>query len=179
MLSISIVLCGIFFGILYSKQIKNGFKLLNIVKDTLVSKFFENKIPIILEDVKGKKVIKYGDIYLNTFEPMYSYDIKCLKMDEDKDLKNETRNFTPDNEEQNIIPLNLIKFKNFLGFISFTPKDYDSKNLHILIKKITEQEYSVYKFEQNSYVNVREIVGKYEEYLLNSKMENILAEAYD
>lgn len=160
---------------------KNVIKVSSVLVDTLKDKYFgekPKKIEII--DINNKSLVVYEDITLLTAKNHHQYDVICFTSDSDSLNSNTSvHNFEPKCHIKRMIPLTVIRHGQYLSTIPFRPNDFNYDVIFVSIKKMNEDNYSVYKFCSDSYINLIDIIDKYE---VDSKANEVvgeLAEAYD
>ena len=129
---------------LYTKKGKNVIKFLQIFIETLRN----NKVKVITElnPINSSPVIKYGDLYLNACNTFHYYDVLCFTSGSIEDK--EKHNYNPIHEICEKIPINLVRLGACLASIPFRPYDFNYSKLYVGVKKISQETYSVYRFDQ-------------------------------
>jgi hypothetical protein len=162
---------------LYTEKGRNLIKFSKILIQTLKDSS-KNVTKYELSTINNHNIIKYGDINLTTFISVHHYDVICFES-ENLELK-EHHNFNPAFIMDKTYPVTLIRCGVFLGTIPFKPSGYGCKNLFVAIKHMSHDSYSVYPIKEEEYINIRDIINSFENYLENPiKEEAFLAEAYD
>ena len=163
---------------LYTKKGKNAVKLAQVFIETLQSNAKNNKINIEYESINMAYTIKYGDLHINAINSFYHYDALCFTSNSFSSKETHNHNLT--NEIRERIPLFLVRSGVCIGAIPFRPSDYNHNRLYVAIKRISQENYSIYGFENNEYINMLDLMNKFEkDLILNIQKETTLAEAYD
>lgn len=170
----------VLFGIIYYYGQKNS-HLISLFLETLLENTF-SKGKIVLEeiDVNGKHLIKYGNFLFDTFKINHYYDIKCFEsIPSLNDDKENYLHLIKEDSEYKSVNMNLETYRDYIMYLPFRPKDRNCKKLYICIKRIQFQEYAIYRYDENEYIDIQEVMNKYETWLHTPQEETELAEAYD
>ncbi len=162
-------------------------KLSGIVLKTIIDDKFKPKISPINDFINDTHLIKYGPFTFNALNIHQPYDFICFSS---KSLTNQNETELHDynliKDIDNRIPISLLRNSGKICTIPFRPSDYNYNTLFVGIKHLSSDTYSVYKFTNDSYINLLDIIKKYEKDLtseiirLKSMPKEIcLAEAYD
>lgn len=181
MFSYEYTILAVVFGLLYFKYGHKNLKFVVLLCETIFEKLkFDRKLTIQEINVNNTHLIQYGDFVINMIKLHHYYDVKCFedipKFNEDKENYNCI--IRKENELKNV-NLNLEKFKDSIMYIPFRPSDRNYKKLFVCIKRISFQEYSIYRFDDNEYIDIRELIDRYETWLTTPQEAEDLAEAYD
>jgi hypothetical protein len=161
---------------LYTKKGRNAIKFVQILIETVQTN--KNiKIKPELEYINTSPVIKYGDTYINGCNTFNHYDIICFTSNIIDKVKH---NYNPTKDICEKIPVTLLRSGSCIATIPFRPCDFNHNNLYIAIKRISHENYSVYKFEEREYINLNELFFKFENDIVNvDNQVSTLAECYD
>jgi len=163
---------------LYTKKGKNAVKLAQVFIETLQNNSKTNKINIEYEIVNMAPVIKYADLHINAINSFYHYDVICFTSN--AYVNKEIHNHNPTHEICERVPISLIRSGACIGSIPFRPSDFNYSRLYVAIKRISQENYSIYCFDSNEYINLLDLSNKFEkDLILNIQKESVLAEAYD
>ncbi len=163
---------------LYTKKGKNAVKLAQVFIETLQNNSKSNKINMEYEIVNMSHIIKYGELHLNAVNTFYHYDVMCFTSNAICDK--EVHSYNPTHEICERIPISLVRSGAFIGSIPFRPSDYNYNKLFVAIKRISQENYSIYRFDSDEYINMLDLTSKFEkDLILNIQKESTLAEAYD
>ena len=171
--------------VLFGNKILKFAKLTKIFLDTVISRKFKPQIHLINDLVNNKSVIRYGPFTFNSITTHQQYDIMCfssLYFDtlNSNSYNTEFHNYVITNEITEKIPITLIRNAGKVCTIPFRASDYGYQTLYVAIKHLCVDEYSVYKYENDTYINVLDLFSKYENKLHTKHEETVtLAEAYD
>jgi hypothetical protein len=169
-------LAGILFTSTGKSVVKIGSVLLNTVKDSIYNK----KKDIKFTNINNKNLLVYEDIILLTSKLSRHYDILCFHSNSVNLIKNETiQNYDISLEDKMFIPIVSIKHGSYVSTVPFRPADLDFSHLFIAIKNDIKIYHSVYKFNEKDYINIIDVIHRYEEDLKNSTRKIIFAEAFD
>jgi len=172
-----IILLTSVLSVYYSDDIKKRVKLVPILIEALLSAYKEKNTQITYSKINTKNVIKFGNFNLPCIKSMHNYDIKCVNLE--TNIKDETSDYHPVFDSKHEIDMKLVRYGDNLTCIPFRPMDYDFNNLYVLIKRISEQSYTVFKFSSCQYINYLDILHRYENIIELKKQNTVLAEAYD
>lgn len=169
-----------FLGILCAQNLEKKLEFLKLVINTFISSVLEKHLKITDVNINNAHIIKYSDIYLNTFTFHHHYDIFCVSgLDENVNFENGEFHSVRVSKTKNTVPLNFFRYKDKICHTIFKPSNLNYETLYICIRRITFNDYSVYKFDRYQYIDIENIIDKYEEYL-STPLESLdLAEAYD
>lgn len=162
---------------IYTKKGQNAVKMIQIFIETMKNRNVSVKPEC--DTINLSPVLKYGDVFLNSLNTNHHYDVICFTSD--FITETETHNFNPQHVICEKIPLSVLRSGNCLGCIPFRPKDFNYCKFFVGIKRISYENYSIYKFELNDYFNLTDLVIEYEnKYETNyNNSSSVLAEAYD
>lgn len=131
----------------------------------------------------GLCVIEVGNknLVLPTFKSVKHYDVLCFKKTDDFIInENENHNISLNVNDEHKVPFTLIRNNEHFIHVPFKPKDHDLSEVFVAIKHLTKDDYSVYKFNENEFVNFSHIVHQYEEDLKKeSEKPIVLAEVFE
>lgn len=172
---------------LLGKKILKCMKLSGIVLKTVIGDKFKPQIYPINNFINDTYVINYGPFTFNALNTHQPYDFLCFSsesLNQSKEM--EFHNYILTKDINNTIPISLLRNSGKICTIPFRPSDYNYNTLFVGIKHLSSDNYSVYKFVTDSYINLLDIIKKYEKDLIyastktNSMPKEIfLAEAYD
>jgi hypothetical protein len=167
---------------LLGNKIVKCIKLSNILLKTIIGNKFKPQIYPINEVINHANVIKYGPFTFNALSTHQPYDILCFTS-KTLNSKNESEihGYNLSNEIDDKIPISILRNSGKVCTIPFRPKDYNWDTLFVGIKHLSLDTYSVYRFKSDSYINLLDIIKKYEKDLtmVSASKEVCLAEAYD
>ena len=175
-----LLLYGITFfllGVTCNNIFQSNAKLFQILLEAVITKLTTSRLRIENSEIHNTEIVKYGDLYLTVFKMHHYYDIQCF---EKVPVKNESHCFNINAIKNTLknIPLNMFMFKNNLCYTPTSPKSLNYKHFYVCIRRINFQDYSVYRIEENEYLDFKDLIEKYETFLSMSR-ETTLAEAYD
>lgn len=181
MFSYEYTILAVVFGLLYFRYGHKNLKFVVLLCETIFEKLkSDRKLTIEEINVNNAHVVKYGDFIVNSIKLHHYYDVKCFedipKFNQDKE--NHNCLIKKENELKSV-NLNLEKFKDSILYIPFRPSDRNYKKLYVCIKRISFQEYSIYRYDEKEYIDVKELIDEYEEWLTTPQEPEDLAEAYD
>lgn len=152
--------------------------LLETLRDNLNSKATKNTLRV--SSFNGVKLVQYDNITLNTMASHQHYDVKCFESDSKELLeKHEIHNHNSHFDIKQEVPITFFRTGSHLCTVPFRPIDFRCDTLFVSIKHMNQDLYSVYRFCDEQYVNLLDIIDKYEYNLKNNKVEAPLAEAFD
>ena len=167
-------------GLLFSKTGKNLVKFGDVLFDTVKDRYFTKRKDIKIISINDKNILIHEDLILVTSKSHKNYDIVCFHSDSltltDSDviLSHDIKG-----ENKNIIPTSLVKHGTYVSTIPFRPSDFNFKYIFVAIKNEDKPYHTIYKFGEKDYVNLLDIIHRYEEDLKNSTRKIIFAEAFD
>jgi hypothetical protein len=134
---------------------------------------------------KGLCHIEVGNknLVLPTFKSVKHYDILCFKKYSELDLiinEDENHNLSLNVKDEHKIPFTLIRNNEHFAHVPFKPSDHSLDEVFVAIKHLTKDGYSVYKFNENDFINFSVIVNRYEEDLKKESEKPVeLAEVFE
>ena len=167
---------------LFTKKGRNVVKFAQIFFETVQNNAKNPKINPEFEFINLTPTIKYGDIHLNGVNTFYHYDVMCFTSNSFTDDFKEKHSHNPTHEICEKLPIALIRSGACLSSIPFRPSDFNYTKLFVAIKRISHESYSIYGFENKEYINILDIISKFEKDLIVSSQKEepaCLAEAYD
>jgi hypothetical protein len=167
-------------GLIFTNTGKNIVKFGDVLFDTVKDRFYNKKKDIKIVNINDKNVLVYEDIILMTSKSSKVYDIVCFSSNS-TELNNSDviLNHNISVEDKNVLPFVYIKHGTYISTVPFRPLDFNFKHLFIAIKIDTKVCHNVYRFSEKEYINVIDIIQRYEEDLKNSTRKIIFAEAFD
>jgi hypothetical protein len=165
---------------LFTKKGRNVVKIAQIFYETTQNNIKNPRVTPTFELINLAPVVKYGELYLNASSTFFHYDVICFTSNSfPLDMK-EKHNYNPTHEICERIPITLIRSGANLSSIPFRPSDFKYNRLYVAIKRISSEDYSIYRFENKEYINALDIIETFEKDMIaNSQKEVCLAEAYD
>jgi hypothetical protein len=167
---------------LFTQKGKKVVKFTQILFETIQNNAKNPKVKPEFELINRSHTIKYGDVYLNGINTSYHYDVMCFTSNAFLLGIKEKHNYNPIHEICEKVPLTLIRSGSCISSIPFRPSDFNFNRLYIAIKRISNENYSIYEFENKDYINLLDIIARFEKDLISEieKNESVsLAEAYD
>ena len=121
------------------------------------------------------------NLVLPTFKSVKHYDVLCFKKYKELAInEDENHNVSLSVNDTYKVPFTLIRNNEHFIHVPFKPNDHDLSEVFVAIKHLTKDGYSVYKFNENEFVNFSVIVQKYEEDLKKEAENPIqLAEVFE
>lgn len=166
-----------------------GYSKLNLQKVigllSMISKAMKesnkNSCTVKIENGLGHIEVGTKSLVLPAFKSLKHYDVICFKSHNNFELvHSDNHNLSLNINEENKIPFTLLRNNEHFIYVPFKPSDHNLSDVFVAIKHLTKDGYSVYKFEENDFVNFSHIVQKYEEDLLvESEKPITLAEVFE
>jgi len=159
---------------------KAGLKIGGIVYDTVKDRLYNKKKNIKIVNINDKNLLVHEDIVLVTSKSPRNYDIICFYSDSDNLVNKDVMlNYDISLEDKNVLPAVFIRHGSYISTVPFRPYDFNFKHLFVGIKNDTKVYHSVYKFGEYDYINLIDLINKYEDDMKNSTKKIIFAEAFD
>jgi hypothetical protein len=167
-------------GLLLSNTGKTAFKVGGILYYTIKDKLLIKKKNIKIVNINDKNLLVHEDIHLVTSKSPRNYDIICFYSDSDNlTSKDVILNYDISLEDKNVLPAAFIRHGSYISTVPFRPYDFNFKHLFVGIKNDSKVYHSIYKFSELDYINLIDIINKYEDDMKNSTKKIIFAEAFD
>jgi hypothetical protein len=167
-------------GLIFTSTGKNIVKFGDVLFDTVKDRFYNKKKDIKIANVNDKNILTYEDIILITSKLSKVYDIVCFSSESTELNNNDViLNHNISLEDKNVLPIAYIKHGVYIGTVPFRPIDFNCKHLFIAIKNDSKPHHNVYKFSEKEYINMIDIIQRYEDDLKNNTRKIIFAEAFD
>lgn len=167
---------------LFTQRGKKVVKFTQILFETIQNNAKSSKVKPEFELINRSHSIKYGDIHLNGINTFYHYDLICFTSNAFPIETKEKHNYNPTHEICEKVPITLLRSGACVASIPFRPSDFNYNRLYVAIKRISNENYSVYRFDTKEYINPLDIINRFEKDLIlqSQKNESVeLAEAYD
>ena len=173
-LALFVGLCGYGYTKINLKKIIDIIDLVSKVLNDNKQKPCEIKV----ENSIGHINLGNKKLTLPAFKSSKHYDIICFKHHEN--FSAESHDASLNVSEDHKVPFTLIRNNEHLLHVPFKPSDMDLNSIFVGIKNITNEGYSVYKFDEHEFINFFNIIQKYEEEQKSKASQPVeLAEAYD
>ncbi len=165
----------------YSKMdIQKILNLLNMVSKAM-KESSKNNCSVKVENGLGHIELGNKNLVLPAFKSAKHYDVLCFKNDKDIEIKdNESHNQSLNINDENKVPFTLVRNNEHFIHVPFKPSDHSLSNVFVGIKHLTKDGYSVYKFNEDEFINFCHIIQKYEEDLKKEAEKPVeLAEVFE
>jgi hypothetical protein len=167
-------------GLLLTNTGQTALKVGGIIYDTIKDRLVIRKKNIKIVNINDKNLLVHEDIILVTSKSPRNYDIICFYSDSDNLInKDVILNYDISLVDKNILPAVFIRHGSYISTVPFRPNDFNFKYLFVGIKNDSKSYHSVYKFSEYDYINLLDLIIKYEDDMKNNVKKIIFAEAFD
>lgn len=137
-------------------------KLLQLVSETMKKKN-DTKLNIRPEGRLLRVEMMNNVLYLPTLSVNHMFEVICYQ-DADHKIR---------------IPITFFQYKNQYVYIPFKPNDLSLSHVYVGLKHLTQDSYIFFAIDQNDFVDIPNLITRYEEELKDRLVNEPLAEAFD
>ncbi len=168
------------FGLIFTNTGRRIVKIGDVLFDTVKDRVFNKKKDIKIININDKNLLVHEDILLITAKSPRTYDVVCFYSDSNNLINSDAiLNYDITLEDKNVLPTVFIRHGTYISTVPFRPSDFNFKHLFLAVKNDSKPLHSVYKFTEKEYINIIDIIHRYEEDLKNSTRKIVFAEAFD